>query len=254
MYSSGRNMYSSVRSLGDRRETYGPPMQSMPMDRSVDYLDLRFRREDELSNLQNELRNSRMEEERIRAAMKTQEHIFARNQEEVAKFRSWMDQRDVEMQRLKDLEERRLQVVLEEYKGRYERERGRLLEALNITAQCTKKVREVLPECLQMEAQLFGPNNLIPSQYMGTSMSGSGQFRAMPPSTTVVHSQYAGQPSQMISAAQPSIQNINSQPTIVQPPPSDAQPYRASDLASMGYRDQGDPVPDGAWSAEMMMA
>eukprot|EP00961_Rhodomonas_salina_P043577 585846-Rhodomonas_salina.4 len=65
----------------------GPPMQSMPMDRSVDYLDLRFRREDELSNLQNELRNSRMEEERIRAAMKTQEHIFARNQEEVAKFR-----------------------------------------------------------------------------------------------------------------------------------------------------------------------
>lgn len=54
-----------------------------------------------------------------------------------------MDQRDVEMQRLKDLEERRLQVVLEEYKGRYERERGRLLEALNITAQVNPGVHEL---------------------------------------------------------------------------------------------------------------
>ncbi len=75
-----------------------------------------------------------------------------------------MEQRDIEMQRLKDLEERRLQVVLEEYKGRYERERGRLLDALNITAQCTKKVRETLPECLALEERLFGRNNKIAIQ------------------------------------------------------------------------------------------
>lgn len=88
-----------------------------------------------------------------------------------------MEQRDVEMQRLKDLEDRRLQVVLEEYKGRYDRERARLLEALNVTAQCTQRVREILPGCLQLEEQLYGRNTLIPVTVRSINMGSSGQFK-----------------------------------------------------------------------------
>ena len=51
---------------------------------------------------------------------------------------------------------RRAQMVLDEYKHRYDRERSRLQDALVKAANCAQVVSDGLAECLAIERQLFG--------------------------------------------------------------------------------------------------
>jgi len=53
------------------------------------------------------------------------------------------------------VQEERLQMVLDEYKQRYDRERIRLQEALVKAANCAQIVSDGLSECLAVERQLF---------------------------------------------------------------------------------------------------
>jgi hypothetical protein len=49
-----------------------------------------------------------------------------------------------------------VQMVLDEYKNRYDRERSRLQDALVKAANCAQVVSDGLAECLNIERQLFG--------------------------------------------------------------------------------------------------
>ena len=67
-----------------------------------------------------------------------------------------METRDEEMRKMMQMEEERLQMVLDEYKQRYDRERERLQEALVKAANCAQVVSDGLAESLGLERQLFG--------------------------------------------------------------------------------------------------
>jgi len=110
----------------------------------------------ELNHLQTELQANRTEETRIRQALQVHESVIYKNREELNRYRDYMETRDGEMRQMMQTEEERLQMVLDEYKQRYDRERIRLQEALVKAANCAQIVSDGLSECLAVERQLFG--------------------------------------------------------------------------------------------------
>mmetsp|Transcript_2853 Transcript_2853/g.7248 ORF Transcript_2853/g.7248 Transcript_2853/m.7248 type:complete len:178 (-) Transcript_2853:7-540(-) len=115
-------------------------------------------RDVDMRRLEAEVRTSRMEEERLRAAVISHENAIQQNEGELRAFREATARRDEEMRRLRNEESYRLQVVMEEYRNRFERERTRLGLALQKTDACTKIISEVLPECIECERALMGGN------------------------------------------------------------------------------------------------
>jgi len=139
---------------------------------------------------QNQLRTSRAEEMRIRQALHVHESVINKNREELTRYRAYLETRDEEMRKLMKMEDERLQVqcrielgrssganltvrvqeqmpaghdceargqmVLDEYRHRYDRERARLQDALVKAANCAQVVSDGLAECLAIERQLFG--------------------------------------------------------------------------------------------------
>ena len=111
---------------------------------------------DEIVRMQGELQANRAEENRLRNALQMHESLIQKNREELNRYRAYMDTRDNEMRQVMQLEEDRLQKVLDEYKHRYERERQRLQEALVKAANCAQVVSDGLTQCLAIERELFG--------------------------------------------------------------------------------------------------
>ena len=111
---------------------------------------------DELERLQGELHASRAEEQRIRQAVHLHEAVIQKNRQELNRYRSYMEQRDLNVQQMIRGQDQRMQLVLEEYKRRYDGERLRLQEALVKSANYAQVVSDALNECLAIERQLFG--------------------------------------------------------------------------------------------------
>lgn len=111
---------------------------------------------DDVVRLQSELQANRAEENRLRTALHMHESVIQKNREELNRYKAYMDTRDNEMRQSMQMEEDRLQKVLDEYKHRYERERQRLQEALVKAANCAQVVSDGLTQCLAIERELFG--------------------------------------------------------------------------------------------------
>lgn len=111
---------------------------------------------DDFVRMQGELQANRAEETRLRNALQMHESVIQKNREELNRYRAYMDTRDNEMRQVMQLEEDRLQKVLDEYRHRYERERQRLQEALVQAANCAQVVSDGLTQCLAIERELFG--------------------------------------------------------------------------------------------------
>ena len=92
----------------------------------------------------------------MRQALQMHESVIHKNREELTRYRAYMETRDNEMHKIMKMEEERLQMVLDEYKVRYDRERSRLQEALVKAANCAQTVSDGLADCLSIERQLFG--------------------------------------------------------------------------------------------------
>ncbi|EKX48024.1 hypothetical protein GUITHDRAFT_151911 [Guillardia theta CCMP2712] len=128
-------------------------------------IDAKFLRENEILELQHELKNSRHEEERLKISISMQEGAIHRNQQQLQEFRLYMSKRDAQIRDILQAENRRFQNVLEEYKERFARERARLQEAIQTSSKCIRVVSEILPECLAAEKELFEtPIESIPRQ------------------------------------------------------------------------------------------
>lgn len=84
------------------------------------------------------------------------ESVIHKNRDELNRYKSFMETRDEEMRKMMQMEEERLQMVLDEYKQRYDRERERLQTALVKAANCAQVVSDGLAESLSLERQLFG--------------------------------------------------------------------------------------------------
>ena len=127
---------------------------------------------------------------RIRQALHVHESVINKNREELTRYRAYLETRDDEMCKLMKMEDERMQVqcriefgrssganltvrvqeqmpaghdceacgqmVLDEYRHRYDRERARLQDALVKAANCAQVVSDGLAECLAIERQLFG--------------------------------------------------------------------------------------------------
>jgi hypothetical protein len=133
-----------------------PVQGSMPIPDGSQVAVYPGERSDELLKLQGELQANRAEEIRLRKALQVHESVIQKNREELNRYRAYMDTRDDEMRHMMQLEEGRLQKVLDEYRHRYERERQRLQEALVKAANCAQVVSDGLTQCLTIERELFG--------------------------------------------------------------------------------------------------
>jgi len=118
--------------------------------------EIKMERRAELDHLQEELQANKTEETRIRQALQVHESVIYKNREELNRYREYMETRDDEMRKMMQIEEERLQMVLDEYKLRYDRERIRLQDSLVKAANCAQVVSDGLSECLALERQLFG--------------------------------------------------------------------------------------------------